>query len=101
MGEEDRVETEDQLDILTALSGSGPAYPALMARALHRQALALGLPAAIAARAVASVINGSAAGLQVDKADEVIAAMMSYRGITAAGLRAAQDAGFDLSLIHI
>ncbi|GAB1479883.1 pyrroline-5-carboxylate reductase dimerization domain-containing protein [Paracoccaceae bacterium] len=98
MGDEDRVESEDHLDILTALSGSGPAYPALMARALHRQALALGLPAAIAERAVASVVCGSAAGLRVTEADRVIAAMMSYRGITAAGLQAAQEAGFEAAL---
>ena len=98
VGGEDRVESEDHLDILTALSGSGPAYPALMARALLRQALALGLPPAIVERAVDSVISGSAAGLRVAEADAVIEAMMSYRGITAAGLQAAQDAGFEAAL---
>jgi pyrroline-5-carboxylate reductase len=98
MGGEDRVESEDHLDILTAFSGSGPAYPALMARGLLAQALAFGLPQPIAERAVAAVVCGSAAGLQVGQAEEVIAAMMSYRGITAAGLQAAQEAGFEAAL---
>ena len=40
----------------------------------------------------------AAAGLRVAEADRVIAAMMSYRGITAAGLQAAQDAGFEAAL---
>ena len=100
MGSEDRIETEDQLDILTALSGSGPAYPALLARALMRVALDLGLPQPIAARAVEAVVSGSAASLKggPDKADAILAAMQSYRGITAAGLAAATEAGFDRAI---
>jgi pyrroline-5-carboxylate reductase len=100
IGREDRVETEDHLDILTALSGSGPAYPALLARALLRVGLELGLPQPIAARAVEAVVAGSAAGLVggAERADEILAAMLSYRGITAAGLAAAEAGGFDRAI---
>ncbi len=100
IGTEDRVESEDQLDILSALSGSGPGYPALMAQALHAKALALGLPPVIAERAVEAVVAGSAAGLagRVPAAGEIVAALCSYRGITAAGLDAAEAAGFSRAL---
>ncbi|MBE2276094.1 MAG: NADP oxidoreductase [Rhodobacteraceae bacterium] len=100
IGTEDRVDSEDHLDILSALSGSGPGYPALMAQAMHAKALALGLPPAIAERAVEAVVAGSAAGLAggVPGAGEIVAALKSYRGITAAGLDAAEAAGFSRAL---
>lgn len=100
IGTEARVDTEDQLDILTALSGSGPAYPALMTQALLRKALALGLPPAIAEAAVEAVVAGSAAGLagRVTEAGAIVDSLKSYRGITAAGLEAASAAGFAAAL---
>lgn len=94
IGDEARVETEDQIDILTALSGSGPAYPALLAQALLAAAAEAGLPPHLARPAVAAVVNGSAAGLRVEEAETVLATMQGYRGITAAGLDAAETAGF-------
>lgn len=94
IGAEARVETEDQIDILTALSGSGPAYPALLAQALLAAAAEAGLPDHLALPAVEAVINGSAAGFRVAEAEAVIATMQGYRGITAAGLDAANAAGF-------
>lgn len=100
IGTEAQVASEDQLDILTALSGSGPAYPALMAQALLTKALALGLPRSLAEPAVEAVVAGSAAALtgRVAEADQILAAMHSYRGITAAGLQAAEAAGFAKAL---
>lgn len=96
-GTEDRVQTEDQLDILTAISGSGPAYPAMLARAMLNAARGFGLPEDIARRAVESVVCGSAEGLRgrVDGAGDVVEAMRAYRGITAAGIDAATGAGFE------
>ncbi len=99
-GREDRVESEDQVDILAAISGSGPAYPALMAEALLRKARALGLPQDVAERAVEAVVVGSAAALagRAAEAGAIIAALKSYRGITAAGLDAVEAAGFGAAL---
>jgi pyrroline-5-carboxylate reductase len=100
MGQEDRIETEAQLNYLSALSGSGAAYPALMARAMLSDAEARGLPKAVALRAVEAVICGSG-GLLAGKLADVPAlleAYMSYRGITAAGLSAAEAAGFESAI---
>ena len=96
MGEEARIESELQLDQLSALSGSGPAYPALLVEALYRKALAMGLPEGIAWPAVRSILTGAAPALQSGPAaaGEVLEAMHSYRGITSAGLSAAEAAGF-------
>ncbi len=97
-GTEDRVETEDQLDILSALSGSGPGYPALLARGLLAVAAEFGLPQAVAERAVASVVAGSAGQLAGGDPQAIIDALKSYRGITAAGLAAAEAAGFEAAI---
>jgi pyrroline-5-carboxylate reductase len=97
MGQEEALETEIQLHYLSALSGSGAAYPALMARAMLADAVAFGLPEAVALRAVESVICGSA-GLMAGKLAGVpglLESYMSYKGITAAGLTAAEAAGFE------
>ena len=99
-GTEDRVESEAQLDYLSALSGSGAAYPALMARAMLAHAAGAGLPEAVALRAVEAVVCGSArlmAG-RVDGVEALLESYMSYRGITAAGLEAAEAAGFSRAI---
>lgn len=96
IGSEDEVGTEAQLNYLSALSGSGAAYPALMAEAMLSHARQNGLPEAVAVRAVEAVICGSA-GILTGKIAEVtslIESYMSYRGITAAGLMAARAEGF-------
>lgn len=100
MGQVQRIETEAQLDYLTALSGSGAAYPALMAKAMLEDAADRGLPADVARKAVEAVVCGSSGLLlgQMGRIDEVLGAYMSYRGITAAGLEAAESGGFGQSL---
>jgi pyrroline-5-carboxylate reductase len=100
IGTEDRVETEDQLNYLTALSGSGAAYLALLAQAMFEHARQNGLSPHVASRAVEAVICGSAGILTGKMAamDTILDAYMSYRGITAAGLTAAQKAGFKESI---
>ncbi|MFT4149582.1 MAG: pyrroline-5-carboxylate reductase dimerization domain-containing protein [Paracoccaceae bacterium] len=97
IGTEDRVASEDQLDILSAISGSGSAYPALMAQAMLDSARGFGLPEDVALRAVESVICGSAPFLagKLSETASIIEAYKSYRGITAAGLDAATGAGFE------
>lgn len=100
MGQAQRIGTEAQLDYLTALSGSGAAYPALMAKAMLEDAAARGLPADVARKAVEAVVCGSSGLLQgqMGRIDDVLDAYKSYRGITAAGLEAAERAGFGQSL---
>lgn len=95
MGEEAEVRTETELDYLSALSGSGSAYPALMAQAMLRDAMARGLPQAVAERAVASVLaSGGALAGDPAQVDALLDTYLGYRGVTAAGLNAAVVAGF-------
>lgn len=100
MGTEAELESEDQLDYLTALSGSGAAYPALMARAMLQDATARGLPLDVAQQAVEAVICGSTGLLQgqMGQVQTLIDAYLDYRGITAAGMMAALDAGFETAI---
>ena len=99
MGEEAQVETEAQLDYLSALSGSGSAYPALMAQAMLADALGRGLPQAVAERAVASVLaSGGALAGDPGQVGAMIQTYLDYRGVTAAGMQAALEAGLAPSI---
>lgn len=92
MGAEARVADEGQLDYLSALSGSGSAYPALMAQAMLADARSRGLPEAVALQAVEAVICGSADFLRERMAEvgAVLDDYRSYKGITDAGITAAE-----------
>lgn len=92
MGAEARVADEAQLDYLSALSGSGSAYPALMAQAMLADARARGLPEAVVLQAVEAVICGSAEFLRgrIDQVGAVLDDYRSYKGITDAGIAAAE-----------
>lgn len=96
LGAVDRVADEAALAYMAALSGSGAAYPALMAQAMMRDALARGIAPDVAWRAVRSVVCEApglfTAGLA--EAEALLASYHGYRGVTAAGLAAAQAAGF-------
>jgi pyrroline-5-carboxylate reductase len=99
-GSQDEVASEAEIDYLTGLSGSGPAFPALLAAAMMRDAIAHGLPANIARRAVNAVIAG--AGRLLERRDEcpndVVQTFLDYRGTTAAAIEGMRAAGFDASV---
>jgi pyrroline-5-carboxylate reductase len=65
------VKRETDIDIVTAVSGSGPAYIFLMAEALAAAAEAEGLPRDIAMRLARKTIVGSGALLKADPASAV------------------------------
>lgn len=101
IGASDEVVSEAHLDALSAVSGSGAAYPALMALALREFLTAHGLPEAIAWRAAESVVCEGAAllsGQIAQEAPRLLDLYHGYRGVTAAGLDAAEAAGFGRSL---
>lgn len=52
--------TETQIDAVTAISGSGPAYVFYMAECLTEAGVALGLPVELAARLASATVSGSA-----------------------------------------
>ena len=96
IGMVDRVADEAALAYMSALSGSGAAYPALMAQAMYQDALKRGIAPDVAWRAVRSVV--CAAPALFTQGPEQAAALLDsyhgYRGVTAAGLSAAEAAGF-------
>lgn len=98
-GSADQIFSEHHLNYLTALVGAGPAYPALLARSLFTDAVHNGLPPDIAQRAAhAVVVNASQLIGNGHCVDELLQALISYRGVTAAGLDAMISHGFDKTI---
>ena len=86
---------ESQLDAVTGLSGSGPAYVMLVAEALTEAGVLVGLPRPIAAQLVEQTLLGSATLLahSDDGPEALRAAVTSPGGTTAAGLRELEARG--------
>ncbi|MDK1378698.1 MULTISPECIES: pyrroline-5-carboxylate reductase dimerization domain-containing protein [unclassified Sinorhizobium] len=99
-GAQDEVASESDIDYLTGLSGSGPAFPALLAAAMMRDAVSRGIKPDAARRAVTAVLVGS--GRLFEKSGEcpadTVEAFVSYRGTTAAAIEAMRAAGFDAAV---
>ena len=90
------LRAEAELDVVTALSGSGPAYFFLLAEQLATAAQALGLDAATAALLAADTLHG--AGQLAHEGTplaEQRAAVSSRGGTTEAALQVLQQGGFD------
>lgn len=92
----DEVASEAQLDYLTGLTGSGPAYPALLAEALRRDAIGRGIPDEIAWRATRELIIGAGRMLETraQTTEAIVEDFVSYRGIISAAIEAMIAAGF-------
>jgi pyrroline-5-carboxylate reductase len=86
---------EDQLDAVTALSGSGPAYVFRLAEAMSAAGAALGLPAETSAALARQTVYG--AGLMLQSSPETAATLRervtSPGGTTAAALAVLDEAG--------
>lgn len=87
--------SEAQLDAVTGLSGSGPAYVFLIAEALVEAGVLEGLPRDVATTLANQTLVGAARLLvrSDDDAPSLRAAVTSPGGTTAAGLRALERAG--------
>ncbi|TIO74756.1 MAG: pyrroline-5-carboxylate reductase [Mesorhizobium sp.] len=96
-GVEDEGATERDIDYLTGLTGSGPAFPALLADAMMRDAVAFGLSPDVARRAVNTVLAGTGRLLELDDASpaDTVEAFLDYRGATAAAIETMREAGFN------
>lgn len=109
--------SEQHLDAVTAVSGSGPAYFFLLVEALVDAGVAVGLSRQVATELAAQTMAGSAAmllermdegrapadgepiGLRVDtSAAQLRASVTSPGGTTAAGLRALERGGFRVAV---
>ena len=87
--------TEAQLDAVTGLSGSGPAYVFLVAEALIEAGVLVGLSRDVATELATQTLLGAATLLaESDEGPEALrAGVTSPGGTTAAGLRALEQAG--------
>jgi pyrroline-5-carboxylate reductase len=88
------IADEGEIDYFTALTGSGAAFPALMADVMIRHAVEAGIDPDTADLAVRQLFLGAAT--QMARLDEtpadIVELFMEYRGTTAAGLSAMMEA---------
>ncbi len=88
--------SEDLLDSVTAVSGTGPAYIFLLAEALTEAAIREGLPHHAAERLVDQTLRGS--GLLLRQSDKsafrLRGEVTSPGGTTAAAMHVLEDGGF-------
>ena len=100
IGTADEVDEESHLDYLTGLTGSGPALPALLARAFVDDAVRNGLAPDLAERAAAGVLIGAGRLLEAvgEQPAITVAKFLAYDGTTAAAIKAMEAAGFSLAV---
>lgn len=96
IGEAVEVE-EGELDLVTAVSGSGPAYYFLLTEALEKAAVEAGMSAETARLLAGGTMWGAAKVLRESgmNAGELREAVSSPGGTTLAALREMRDAGFE------
>jgi len=92
---------ESQMDAVTALSGSGPAYVFLLVEALSEAAVQLGLPLETAATLARQTLFGAGQLLHAgtESASELRRKVTSPGGTTAAGVAALEAHGFRASVL--
>ena len=99
-GSADEVSNEADIDYFTGLTGSGPAFPALLAAAMMKDAISHGISPDIARRSVNAVLVGT--GRLLERRDEcpdaVVQTFMDYRGTTAEALTTMRAAGFETAV---
>lgn len=90
------VEREEWLDVVTALSGSGPAFVFAFLDSLIEAAEKLGLPPSIGKTLAIQTCRGASflAGTAKDSLGELIARVASKGGTTEAGLKALDELKF-------
>jgi pyrroline-5-carboxylate reductase len=93
---------ESQMDAVTAVSGSGPAYFFLVVEAMVEAGVGLGLSRDVATQLVVQTMIGSAALLDESEQDaaELRAAVTSPAGTTAAAVRELERAGVRSAFIE-
>lgn len=93
------VNTEAQLDIATAIAGSGPAYLALVAEALADGAVKAGLERHLSMQLVQGLFSGTASMLRHTHPAIIKDSVMSPGGTTAAGYAQLEEHGVRNAMI--
>jgi pyrroline-5-carboxylate reductase len=96
MGKEIYVDDEKYMDMVTAVSGSGPAYIFLMVESLVKAAVDIGLPSDMAQELVLQTLLGSGHFIQVSGRPpaELRRMVTSPGGTTAEALLQLENGGF-------
>ena len=96
VGDAVALKDETMLDAVTALSGSGPAYVYLFAKAMADAGVAEGLPADLSLRMALKTIRGAENNMRQSKLDagEMIRVVASPGGTTEAALHKFVESGF-------
>ncbi len=96
VGDAVALKDEKLLDVVTALSGSGPAYVYLFAKAMADAAASEGIPRELALRMTLKTIRGAEQLMRESgrEAADLIAAVASPGGTTEAALRRFAEYGF-------
>ncbi len=96
VGDAVSLKDEKLLDVVTALSGSGPAYVYLFAKAMADAAVSEWIPPALALRMALKTIRGAEHLMRESKRDaaDLIRAVASPGGTTEAALRRFAEHGF-------
>ena len=100
IGEVVWVDTENQLDIATAVAGSGPAFLALIAEAMTDGGVKAGLDRATTAKLVQGTFGGVAKLLKKQHPALIKDSVMSPGGTTAAGIEALEENGTRNAMIQ-
>jgi pyrroline-5-carboxylate reductase len=92
---------EEQLDAVTGLSGSGPAFAYTMIEVLSEGGVAMGLPAALAADLAAHTVAGAAEMVLATGETPAVLRdrVTSPGGTTLAGLKALNEGGFHAAVM--
>lgn len=89
------LSVEDQIDVATAVAGSGPAYVHAFTRAMAEAGVEAGLSPDDAVRLARGAVRSAAAAPLDEDLEDLIARIASPGGTTQAGLKAADEAGLD------
>lgn len=94
------VNTENQLDIATAVAGSGPAFLALVAEAIADGAVKAGLERHLSTQLVQGLFSGTASLLEHNHPAIIKDSVMSPGGTTAAGYAKLEENGVRTAMIQ-
>ncbi|GAB6943834.1 pyrroline-5-carboxylate reductase [Vulcanisaeta sp. JCM 14467] len=87
------VVNERYMDAITAISGSGPAFIALILEALWEAGLLLGIPTDISWELAIGTLETSAELLRVKRPWEVVEEVTTPGGVTIRGIKVAEESG--------
>jgi len=101
IGEVETINKEELMDVVTALSGSGPAYSYMMVESLTDGGVRMGLPRELARKLAAqSVLGGAKMILETGLHPALLKdEVTTPAGVTIDGLMELEDGGFRVALI--